>query len=121
MAISEITGGCLCGVIRYRAVGRPVYQTVCHCGNCRRATGSQAVAWVTFLRADFAFVTGTPKQFGSDSGATWSFCEKCGTTLLYQHDERRPNDLDITVGSLDNPEGFPPNQHVFEDEKLSWV
>ncbi len=32
-------GGCLCGGLRYRAVGKPQRVTVCHCTFCQRRTG----------------------------------------------------------------------------------
>ncbi len=117
---SEITGGCLCGAIRYRAVGTPMHQALCHCGNCRRAAGAQSVAWVTFKTDQVEFVQGERSQYKSETQATWSFCGTCGTTLSYEND-RRPGDIDLTVGSLDDPELFPPNRQTFEDEKLSWV
>jgi hypothetical protein len=113
-------GGCLCGVVRYRVVGKPSFQTICHCGNCRRATGAQSVAWVTFLTTEFSIVKGEVAHYHSETQATWSFCRHCGTTLTYEN-AQRPNDVDVTVGSLDDSEAFPPNKDVCEDEKLSWV
>jgi len=29
--------------------------------------------------------------------------------------------VDVTVGSLDEPEKFAPNMEVFEDSRLPWV
>ncbi|MBT4290248.1 MAG: hypothetical protein HOD92_23225 [Deltaproteobacteria bacterium] len=43
-----------------------------------------------------------------------------GTTLTYQNEDR-PQEIDITTGSLDHPESFVPNKDVFIKEKLSWV
>jgi hypothetical protein len=40
--------------------------------------------------------------------------------LTYENDDR-PNETDITTGSLDDPEHFPPSKDVFAEEKLSWV
>jgi len=116
----EIPGGCYCGKIRFKATQQPIYQTNCHCANCRRAAGAQAVAWITVNRAHFRFEQGTPRQYQTDTGAWRTFCGDCGTSLTYERDSR-PDEIDITTGSLDHPELFPPNKDLFTDEKLHWV
>jgi hypothetical protein len=78
------------------------------------------VAWVTIPASDFSLLTGKPKSFFSETEAIWSFCDRCGTTLTYEN-KSRPGEVDLTAGSLDNPEAFPPNKDVCFDEKLSWV
>ena len=115
----EIVGGCLCGQVRFRVTGEKMQATLCHCGNCRKASGAQSLAWVTGPVNRFSWEK-EPANYQSDTKAIWSFCSHCGTTLTYQHG-RRPDDIDITVGSLDNPEDFPPTRHYAEDEKLSWT
>lgn len=115
-----ITGGCYCGAIRFRADGAVLHQANCHCANCRRAVGAQAVAWITVELSAFAFEQGTPQRFRTETEAWRTFCQTCGTSLTYQHDSR-PNEIDITTGSLDRPEDFPPTKDVFPEEKLSWV
>jgi hypothetical protein len=117
---SKISGGCYCGKVRFEAVGPVLSQANCHCANCRRAAGAQAVAWITVNSSKFAFTTVSPKRYRTDTGAYRTFCAGCGTSLTYEIDSR-PGELDITTGSLDEPERFPPNKDVFGDEKLSWV
>ena len=97
-----------------------LHQANCHCANCRRAAGAQAVAWITVKLSEFAFEKGEPKRYKTDTGAYRTFCDSCGTSLTYENDER-PDEIDITTGSLDDPEHFPPNRDVFPEEKLSWV
>ncbi len=116
----SITGGCYCGAIRFRAEGTPSYQANCHCANCRRAIGAQAVAWITIESSAFAFEKGSPKRYRTETGAWRTFCDRCGTSLTYENDSR-PNEIDITTGSLDRPEDFPPNRDAFPEENLSWV
>jgi hypothetical protein len=41
-------------------------------------------------------------------------------SLTYENDEL-PDEIDLTTGSLDDPESFPPNRDVYPEEKLSWV
>ena len=75
--------------------------------NCSRAVGAQAVAWITVKLSEFAFEKGEPKRYETETGAYLTFCDSCCTSLTYENDER-PNKIDITTGSLDDPEHFPP-------------
>lgn len=119
--MNTITGGCYCGRIRFRGgAATPLHQANCHCANCRRAIGAQAVAWITVRLADFACEQGVPRRYRTDTGAWRSFCGDCGSSLTYEHDSR-PNEIDIATGTLDHPEDFPPNRDVFAEEKLPWA
>ncbi|HJT81554.1 MAG TPA: GFA family protein [Chthoniobacterales bacterium] len=116
----QIEGGCYCRKVRFCAAGKILSRANCHCGNCRRAAGAQSVAWITVPANEFSFTSGEPKRYRTDTGAYRTFCGECGTSLTYEHDSR-PGQIDITTGSLDLPEKFPPTKDVFADEKLSWV
>jgi hypothetical protein len=78
------------------------------------------VAWITVSRTQFQFEQGTPKRYRTDTEAWRTFCDSCGTSLTYESDSR-PDEIDITTGSLDRPEGFPPKTDTFTEEKLPWV
>ena len=115
-----ITGGCYCGKVRFQATQHPIYQANCHCGNCRRAIGAQSVAWITVNRSNFEFKKGDPKRYRTNTEAWRTFCDCCRTSLTYEKDTR-PDEIDITTGSLDHPEEFPPSKDVFPEERLPWV
>jgi hypothetical protein len=120
MQEDKITGGCYCGEVRFSATPGVRVSTNCHCANCRRAAGAQAVAWIVVKRAQFKFVKGQPHRYRTDTGAWRTFCDQCGTSLTYETD-RRPDEIDITTGSLDHPEDFPPTKDVYPEERLPWV
>jgi hypothetical protein len=120
MKQSSITGGCYCGDVRFNARSAPIHFANCHCENCRRAVGAQAVAWITVKRADFRYDKGVPTKYQTETGAWRTFCSRCGTSLTYDHDAR-PDEIDITTASLDSPEAFAPTRDVFPEEKLPWV
>jgi hypothetical protein len=120
MPRTPISGGCYCGKVRFKATSKPMHQANCHCENCRRAAGAQAVAWITVKRTDFEFEKGDAKRYRTHTGAYRTFCDSCGTSLTYENDNR-PEEIDITTASLDHPEDFPPNKDVFPEEKLPWV
>ena len=77
------------------------------------------MAWLTFAGAGFSFVKGAPARFRTQTSAWRTFCATCGTSLTYENDGR-PDEVDVTTGSLDHPEDFPPDKSVFEEERLSW-
>ena len=112
-------GGCLCGAVRYRVSGEPLYSTICHCASCRKAAAAPTVAWLTFERDHFAILSGTPRSFASSPGVQRTFCTSCGTPLTYAS-ERRPTHIDITTASLDDPTRFPPTYEVWLEDRLAW-
>ncbi|MDA1193064.1 MAG: GFA family protein [Candidatus Poribacteria bacterium] len=122
--MDEILGGCFCGNVRYRATPPLRFRALCHCETCRKASGAPYVTWITVKVENFEHVGEQPLKYRYDrEDGKWaerSFCGKCGTQLTYQA-QRRATDVDITVGSLDDPNRYPPNREVYPDEKLSWV
>lgn len=93
---------------------------VCHCRSCRRAAGAPVVAWVTFRLPDFSFVRGTAAAFHSSAPVTRTFCPSCGTPLTYVHADR-PDEIDVTTVSLDDPAAFPPTHHSWREDSIGWV
>jgi hypothetical protein len=78
------------------------------------------VAWVTFPRAAFDFVKGTPAHYRSSPPVLRSFCGACGTPLTYEHADF-PDGVDVTTASLDDPEGFAPADHTWTSHRLPWL
>lgn len=120
MSDMEIRGGCMCGEIRYKLTCEPIYSTMCHCADCRRAAGAQAVAWVTVPDRNFLLTKGEPVRYKSSPPVERTFCPVCGTSLTYRSEER-DQETDITTGSLDRSEDFPPTKDLFCRDRLPWV
>jgi hypothetical protein len=120
MASLPIQGGCYCGQIRYEVTAEPKIATMCHCESCRKLVGAQSVAWVTSPKGGFAFSHSDPARFGSSPPVMPTFCGRYGTSLTYEN-EHRPDEIDVTTGSLDNPEDFPPEEQVHLEQRLSWA
>ena len=114
-----ISGGCLCRAIRYQATAEPVARSLCHCRTCRLAAGAPSLAWVIFPARAFAFTAGTPIRFQSSPGVWRTFCGQCGTTLTYQR-ETRPETIDATTATLDEPDAYPPAVEIWTSRKLAW-
>ncbi|HXD39059.1 MAG TPA: GFA family protein [Ramlibacter sp.] len=118
-AASGLTGGCLCGAVRYEARGAPFHRTVCHCSICRRSTGAPMVAWFSVKLADFTITAGLPRHYRSSNQAVRSCCPACGTQLTFKYDGLQ--EIDVTVGSLDDPAAVPPEDHTYVSSQLPWV
>ncbi|CAN5776656.1 GFA family protein [soil metagenome] len=108
-----MTGGCLCGAVRYRIDGplRPV--VACHCTQCRRTSGHHVAA--TAAPREAVAVEGTVSWFASSLGVRRGFCAVCGSNLFWD-DSARPH-LSIWAGSLDGPTGLRLTHHIFVAEK----
>ena len=113
-------GGCFCGFVRYRVGGTPSDETFCHCSICRRTSGAPVVAWFTARDTDYELLAGEPATFRSSEHGTRSFCPRCGTQLTFQSNDC-PDEVDVTVGSLEDPNRVPPKDHTHTSSKLSWV
>jgi hypothetical protein len=113
-------GGCLCGAVRYTLHGTLRHLSWCHCTSCRRAAGAPMVAWGTVERHQLRIERGVLTERRSSPAVLRGFCAACGTGLTYHH-HGRPNDIDVTLATLDEPGRCAPEAHVWVAEKLPWV
>ncbi len=120
MADQQREGGCQCGAVRYRITGEPMMAALCHCSMCRRAHAAPAVAWAMFQEAQVSFVGGRLTQYASSPEARRGFCPVCGTQICFTA-SFIPGLIDITIGSLDQPETMPPTLHYWDSRRLPWM
>ena len=120
MTEQNFSGGCLCGAVRYLAVGEPLLVEYCHCGMCRRASGAPVVAWATFPRATLSWQSGHPTLRASSAKAQRGFCQECGSQLIFQWGDQTPR-ISVTVATLDDPEALKPTYHIYTGDQLSWL
>lgn len=118
-----ITGGCLCGAVRYRTKAQPITTRLCWCRLCQYlATGNAAVS--VCLPSAGMEVTGTTGDFVSvaDSGNRMHrrFCPSCGTHL-FSEAEARPQLIFVRAGSLDEPEIARPAATIWAAKAPSWA
>jgi hypothetical protein len=113
-------GGCFCGALRYVVTGEPMQVTHCHCLHCRKLGGTAFVTWATFDPRNFRYTQGKPATVTSRPGVTRGFCRDCGSPISYKSDDL-PDEIDLTVGTFDDPETVKPFDHVWADRRISWV
>lgn len=109
-----ITGGCLCGGVRYQVNGPLRDIIACHCEQCRRTSG-HFVAATACRRAHFALITdATLRWFSAVGGFRRGFCNQCGSSLFFEETEGER--VSIAAGSLDKPQGLKIAAHIFVKE-----
>ena len=116
----QIEGGCFCGSIRYTFEESDYPSGNCHCSMCRRTSAAPFVAWLVVPLNGFEYTKGKPKTLESSSHGTRYFCEECGTPVACIL-ERDPENIDVTICSLDQPENFEPKADIYLDTKLPWI
>lgn len=116
----SLLGRCLCGQVRYECTAAPLYPpTLCHCESCRRAAGAHAVGWLTVKSDHLQFAGAPPREFESSPGVRRTFCGRCGTPLTYRT-ARRPDEIDLTICSLEQPQRAAPADHIWMQDAPSW-
>jgi hypothetical protein len=114
-----LDGGCLCGAVRYRISAEPRHADYCHCRMCQRASGAPVVAWLTVARAGVAWTKREPAVYRSSPHAERLFCPACGTQLAFR-EIAAPDELDVTLASLDVPEAVRPGHHIWTSSRIGW-
>ncbi len=117
-----ITGGCLCGGVRYQATAKPLGSMLCHCSMCQRFSGAPILGGTTFLTEALSFTRGEPKYYTSSKIARRGFCANCGTALVYRGTLGVWTKwIMIFTASLDEPEKFPPTYHLGIESTMPWL
>lgn len=119
----QLTGGCLCGAVRYTAAAEPLVTFVCHCRDCQKFTGGAFGAMAVFPK-ETVTINGTMKAFSSPGGSgkpvLRHFCPECGSSIAEEAGVA-PGRLVLNIGTFDDPKSAAPAREVFCDDALPWV
>ena len=118
-----VTGGCVCGEVRYESSAEPLLMLKCHCRDCQRITGGAYVPAVVFPLSAFRVTRGAIKHFateGADGGHNLrSFCATCGSRLTGAENQQR-GIIAVVASSLDDPSIFVPKFDMFVADAQPW-
>jgi len=118
-----LTGGCLCGKVRYIIKADPLFVGVCHCTNCQKASGGaySVNVGVKDVALDLAGDLTTYVDHG-DSGkeVLRRFCPVCGSPVITDV-EAYPGIHVVKAGTLDDPGQVKPQRQIFCASKHPWV
>ena len=115
----ELTGGCVCGAVRFRVTAEPLVAYFCHCTMCQKRSGAPVSAGGTFPMEAFAFTKGKPKIIESLPGFVRQICGKCGS-ILGMRAKENPKLASVRLGCLDDPSSVTPEFHIFTSSQVSW-
>ena len=109
--MTHITGGCLCGKVRFRASGAPDRVGLCHCLNCRKHHGAVFYAAAIFPERAVTVTGDTASYQGRH------FCPTCGSSVFAQTGD----EIELHLGALDDPDQFRPTYELWTCRRESWL
>jgi hypothetical protein len=119
----KITGGCLCGAVRYESAAPPLVTRHCWCRLCQYLSAGAGTVNACFKTEGFA-ITGTTSDYSNtaDSGNIMHrrFCPRCGTPL-FSTAEVRPHLIFVRAGTLDDPELARPAMTIWAAQAPTWA
>ena len=119
----QVTGGCLCGSVRYRITSGPIVSRVCWCRLCQYLGAGSGTVNVCF-RTEAVTIEGETRDYRSvaESGNVMHrrFCPGCGTPL-FSEAEARPHLIFVRAGTLDDPEIAKPTATIWTSAAPTWA
>jgi hypothetical protein len=109
--MTAVTGGCLCGALRFTATGQPYRVGICHCMDCRKNHGALFHASAIFPDTAVT-ITGAVGTYRDRS-----FCPICGSPV-FAHIE---DEIGINLGCLDEPDLFRPTYELWTIRREGWL
>jgi hypothetical protein len=121
MAELPLTGGCLCGRVRFEVTASPTSASYCHCTRCQRRSGTAASANARFEPGAIRLLAGEEllRAYEPADGAAKIFCSNCGSALF----ARAPGSDELTgvrMGAFDRDPGIRPKFHQYVDYAAPW-
>ena len=115
----HFSGGCQCGMIRFRVTGALGRAGICHCRMCQKAFGSWGAALVSVPAGQLSWTRGQPGEFRSSAIVARGFCSRCGTPLYMREDG--DSNFELAIGAFDEPSRVGPlTEQVGVESRVSW-
>ena len=121
MAELPLTGGCLCGGVRFEVSKPPLHANYCHCTRCQRRTGTAASAQAHLAPGSLRVVSGREllRSWKPDDGFVKVFCSACGSALWSMPAEGS-DPVAVRLGAFDSDPGVRPSYRQFVAYAASW-
>jgi hypothetical protein len=116
-----LTGGCLCGGVRFRVDAPLVVATYCHCTRCQRRTGTAASAQARIHPGSLTVTQGEEliRTYAPPEGFPKLFCGACGSAL-WSRSPVDPETISVRLGAFDRDPGIRPSLRQFVAYAASW-
>lgn len=109
--MQQVSGGCLCGDVRFSVEGRPDRVGVCHCLDCRKHHGAPFQATAIFPEAAVRIEGETGDYAGRH------FCRRCGSSVF----ARTGAEIEVSLGAFDEPNRFAPSYENWTMRREAWL
>jgi hypothetical protein len=119
---AALTGGCLCGGVRFEVAEPLVSASYCHCTRCQRRTGTAASAQARVAPGSLRVTSGEELIRAYDPGGGGFlklFCSQCGSALWSRSPED-PEVMSVRLGVLDSDPGIRPSYRQFVAYAAPW-
>jgi len=120
--MTEFSGSCLCGKVRYLIEGEPLGFYHCHCSRCRKLSGTGhatnirvktgSIAWKSGEDLIKSYKVPEAERFRND------FCSQCGSPVARYFSGY--GFAVIPAGSLDHEIPLQPQARIFFESAASW-
>jgi hypothetical protein len=116
-----LTGGCLCGGVRFEVIEPLLGAGYCHCTRCQRRTGTAASASARIAPGSLRILQGEElvRSYEPADGFAKEFCGFCGSALWSRHPED-PDVIGVRLGAFDGDPGVRPAYRQYVDYAACW-
>jgi hypothetical protein len=116
-----LTGGCLCGMIRFEITAPPGTAGYCHCTRCQRRTGTAASAQARIDGSSLRILSGEEVlgSYRPPIGFEKLFCRACGSSL-FARNPIDPSEMSVRLGVFDGDPGIRPSWRQFVADAAPW-
>jgi hypothetical protein len=114
---STLSGGCLCGSVRFEARPDKREGYYCHCRMCQLAFGNTRAAFMNLRKDQVAWAGRPPAYYASSKIARRGFCATCGTPLSFEYLDS--DFMDLSIGAFDDPAAITPTLHFAVESRLA--
>jgi hypothetical protein len=121
MPTLPLTGGCLCGAVRFEVDEPPISAGYCHCTRCQRRTGTAASAQVRIVPGSLRILSGEElvRAYEPEDGSPKEFCSACGSALWSRNPDN-PEALGVRMGAFDEDPGVKPSYRQYVAYAAEW-
>jgi hypothetical protein len=115
-----LTGGCLCGGVRYEIAEPLVSASYCHCTRCQRRTGTAASAQGRIVPGSLRILQGEElvREWKPEDGFGKCFCTVCGGALWSRTPQGEIGS--VRLGTFDSDPGIRPSYRIFTAYAVPW-
>jgi hypothetical protein len=116
-----LTGGCLCGAVRFEVTEPPLFASYCHCTRCQRRTGTAASAQARIAPGSLRVTEGEDvvRAFEPPDGAPKVFCSACGSAL-WSIDTETGEPGGVRMSAFDSDPGVKPSFRQYVAYAAAW-